>query len=352
MKLFVDVADFLPENVGQSTIFDHLRKLSMDYLFLILGLAVLIVGGEFLVKGAVGCSAAFKISPLVIGMTVVSFGTSAPELLVSLQSALDGNPGIAVGNVVGSNIANIALVLGITVIIFPIIAERQTKFIDYPMMVLACVLFYLFALDNIIELWEGIILFGILVTFTTYLVVNSRKKTKKAQAEADDDEYKDALKYPIWKSIVFLLIGLVALYFGSEWFVDGAVGIAEVLLEGNPDKDSIIGVTVVAFGTSAPELVASIVAAVRKQSDISLGNLIGSNIFNVFAVIGITSIVKPIDVSDQVLEFDMYWMLGIVFLLIPILLFGKRIGRLKGFILFGTYAAYVAVIIMQIKGAI
>jgi cation:H+ antiporter len=326
----------------------------MDYLFLILGLVVLIVGGEFLVKGAVGCSAAFKISPLVIGMTVVSFGTSAPELLVSLQSALDGNPGIAIGNVVGSNIANIALVLGITVIIFPIIAERQTKFIDYPMMLLACILFYVFALDNVIELYEGIILFGILVSFTTYLVVNSRKKTKKAEADADDDddEYKDALKFPIWKSIVFLLLGLVALYFGSEWFVDGAVGIAEVLLEGNPDKDSIIGVTVVAFGTSAPELVASIVAAVRKQSDISLGNLIGSNIFNVFAVIGITSIVKPIGVSDQVLEFDMYWMLGIMLLLIPILLLGKRVGRFKGVLLFGSYVAYVAVILMQIKGVL
>lgn len=323
----------------------------MDYLLLILGLAVLIVGGEFLVKGAAGCSAAFKISPLVIGMTVVSFGTSAPELLVSLQSALDGNPGIAIGNVVGSNIANIALVLGITVLIFPIIAERQTKFIDYPMMILASIMFYLFALDNVIEVYEGIILFGVLVAFTTYLVVNSRKKTKKAIAESDDD-IGEALKNPFWKSMVFLLIGLVALYFGSDWFVQGAVGIAEVVLEGNPDKDSIIGVTVVALGTSAPELVASIVAAVRKQSDISIGNLIGSNIFNVFAVIGITAIVTPIEVSDQVLNFDMLWMLGIAALLIPIFIFGKRIGRFKGIILFLSYVAYVAVILMKIKGVI
>lgn len=325
----------------------------MDYLYLILGLVVLIVGGEFLVKGAVGCSSAFKISPLVIGMTVVSFGTSAPELLVSLQSALDGNPGIAIGNVVGSNIANIALVLGITVLIFPIIAERQTKFIDYPMMLLASILFFLFGMDNVIEVYEGIILFAILVFFTTYLVVNSRKKTKKKKKEQEDDgEFADALKYPIWKSLIFLLIGLVALYFGSKWFVSGAVGIAEVLLEGNPDKDSIIGVTVVALGTSAPELVASIVAAVRKQSDISVGNLIGSNIFNIFAVIGITAIIKPIEVSEQVMNFDMLWMLGIAFAMIPILLFGKRIGRLKGVLLFMTYAAYVAVILLQIQGVI
>jgi cation:H+ antiporter len=231
------------------------------------------------------------------------------------------------------------------------IAERQTKFIDYPMMLLASILFYLFAMDNIIEVYEGIILFAILVAFTTYLVVNSRKKTKKANAESEG-EFTAALKYPIWKSLIFLLVGLVALYFGSDWFVRGAVGIAEVLLEGNPDKDSIIGVTVVAIGTSAPELVASIVAAVRKESDISIGNLIGSNIFNIFAVIGITAIVKPIGVSDQVLNFDMFWMLGIALALIPIFLFGKRIGRVKGVLLFASYAAYVAVILMQIQGVI
>lgn len=322
----------------------------MDYLLLILGLGVLIVGGEFLVKGAVGFSGAFKISPLVIGMTVVSFGTSAPELLVSLQSALDGNPGIAIGNVVGSNIANIALVLGITVMIFPIIAERQTKVIDYPMMVFASLMFYLFAMDNVIEVYEGVILFAVLIIFTSYLVINSRKKTKESLA--NEEELSEALSYPIWKSGVFLLIGLVALYFGSDWFVRGAVGIAEILLEGNPDKDSIIGVTVVALGTSAPELVASIVAAVRKQSDISIGNLIGSNIFNVCAVLGITAIVKPIDVSDQVLSFDVLWMIGIALLLIPMFIFGKRIGRLKGVILFGSYLAYVTVILLRLKGMI
>lgn len=323
----------------------------MDYLFLLLGLAVLIVGGEFLVKGAVGCSAAFKISPLVIGMTVVSFGTSAPELLVSVQSALDGNPGIAIGNVVGSNIANIALVLGVTVLIFPIVAEKQTKKIDYPMMLVATMLLFVFSLDNVIEWWEGAILFTILLVFTGLLITNSRKKTKKAMAEGDN-EFEDAMKMPIWKAIVFLLIGLVGLYFGSEWFVNGAVGIAEKLLADNPDKDSIIGVTVVALGTSAPELVASCVAAFRKQSDISVGNLIGSNIFNVFAVIGMTSMVKPIDVSDKVITFDMMWMLAITFLLMFILLIGKKIGRLKGAILFLSYIAYMTVILLTIQGII
>ncbi|MCH2224419.1 MAG: calcium/sodium antiporter [Crocinitomicaceae bacterium] len=323
----------------------------MDYLMLLLGLLVLIVGGEFLVKGAVGCSAIFKISPLVIGMTVVSFGTSAPELLVSLQSALDGNPGIAIGNVIGSNIANIALVLGLTVLIVPIIAKKESKRIDYPMMVLSSVLFYLFALDNKIVWWEGAILFVILIAFIAYLITNSRKKTKKELSDQDED-IEEAMKMPIGKALLFLIIGLVGLYFGSEWFVDGAVGIANVLLEGNPDKDSIIGVTVVALGTSAPELVASCVAAFRKQSDISVGNLIGSNIFNVFAVIGVTSMVKPIEVTDKVLSFDMYWMLGIALGLGVILWFGKKIGRLSGTLLFATYVTYVLIIVFRIKGII
>ena len=324
----------------------------MDYLILLLGLGVLIVGGEFLVKGAVGCSTAFKISPLVIGMTVVSFGTSAPELLVSIQSAMDGNPGIAIGNVVGSNIANIALVLGITVLIFPIMVERQTKVIDYPMMLLATLLFYVFSLDNLIAWWEGAILFTVLVSFTIYLITTSRKKTKKAiEAELDDD-IEEAMKTPFWKSGTFLLIGLVGLFFGSGWFVDGAVGVAETLLADNPDKDSIIGVTVVAFGTSAPELIASTVAAFRKQTDISVGNLIGSNIFNVFAVIGITSMVKPIEVTNSVLGFDMYWMLAISALLFLIIWIGSHIGRLKGSILLLSYIAYVSVILMKINGVI
>lgn len=324
----------------------------MDYLLLLLGLAVLIFGGELLVKGAVGCSSAFKISPLVIGMTVVSFGTSAPELIVSLQSALDGNPGIAIGNVVGSNIVNISLILGLTVLIFPIIVDSQSKFFDYPMMLIASVMFYLFALDNLIELYEGIILFSMLIGFTTYLVVNSRKKTKKSlDAAVDDEVASDLPKFPLWQSILLLSIGLIALFFGSEWFVQGAVGIAEVLLEGNPDKDSIIGVTVVAVGTSAPELVASMIAALRKQNDIAIGNLIGSNIFNIFGVIGIVAIVKPTEVSNQVLHFDMLWMLGIALLLLPMFI-GKRVGRIKGIVLSLSYTAYVVLILMQIKGLI
>ncbi len=347
----------------------------MDFLILLLGLAVLVIGGEFLVKGAVGISNKLKISPLVIGMTVVAFGTSAPELIVSLESALNGNSGIALGNVMGSNITNLALVLGITVLIFPIIADRQTKRVDFPMMMLATLLFYYFAIDGIISFSDGLILFTILIIFLVYIITNinrqKRKKEKHKKKENkehrshnhgkhdydddddddDDDEIKK-VKLPVWKSSIFLSIGLVGLFFGAGWFVEGAVGIADLMLDDSPDKDVIIGVTVVAFGTSAPELVASCVAAYRKETDISLGNLIGSNIFNIFAVIGLTSMVKPIEVSQGAIDFDMIWMIGIAVLMLFVLLIGKRTGRIKGAILVLSYFAYVGIIILKVKGLI
>lgn len=310
----------------------------MGILFLVLGLVILVVGGELLVKGAVTIANNFKISPLVIGMTIVSFGTSAPELLVSLQAALDGNPSISIGNVVGSNIANLALVLSITVLIFPIIAERQTKIVDWPMMMLATLLFVVFSLDNQIVWWEGAILFGILITFTFLLIRNSRKQNKKL--EDDDLETKGST----FIGIALLLGGLIGLYFGSEWFVSGAVSIAKYF----DLSDRVIGVTVVAFGTSAPELVASTVAAYRQQTDISVGNLIGSNLFNIMAVLGITSMVTPISVEQSVLDFDIYWVVGIALAMLPILFIGKKIGRIKGVLLLGTYVSYILLVLSRV----
>lgn len=318
----------------------------MEVLLLLAGLTVLIIGGEVLVRGAVGLSAAMKISPLVIGMTVVSFGTSAPELLVSLQSALDGNPGIAIGNVVGSNIANLALVLGLTILIFPILAEKQTKRVDFPMMMIASLLFAVFALNNMIERWEGLLFVVIIVGFTIYLIRSSRKNEKSKLEEAIGEEVNaDEAKEPLWKSLIFLLVGLVALYFGSDWFVNGASDIASKF----GLSDSVIGVTVVAFGTSAPELVASIMAAVKKQSDISVGNLIGSNIFNIFAVLGITASVKPVGVEESVVTFDMIWMLGIALLMVPMLFLGDKLGRWKGVVLIASYVIYIVWIVLRLK---
>jgi cation:H+ antiporter len=320
----------------------------MNYFWLVLGLAVLIVGGEFLVRGAVGIAKKAHISTLVIGMTVISFGTSAPELFVSIGSAMDGNPAIALGNVVGSNIANIALVLGLTVLIFPIAASRNSKIIDWPMMMLATILFFVFSYDLKIEAWEGAILFGILLTFTYLLIRNSRRVTKKEAAEKakeEDDEVEKA-QDKIGKSIFFTLLGLVGLYFGADWLITGAVGIAtEAHIE-----ERVIAVTVVAFGTSVPELVTSGIAAFKKETDISVGNLIGSNIFNIMAVIGITAMVKPMEGFDaNIVNVDMWWVIGITVALLPMMLIGKKIGRLKGALLLGTYVLYISILVMSIN---
>ncbi|MGB0934207.1 MAG: calcium/sodium antiporter [Lishizhenia sp.] len=314
----------------------------IDIALLILGLIVLIVGGEFLVKGAVGIAEKAHLSKLVIGMTVVSFGTSAPELIVSLKAAFEGAPDIAMGNVIGSNIANIALVLGITVLIFPIVVDRNSKVLDWPMMMLASILFYVFAFDLNLQRWEGAVMFAILVAFITYLIVNSRKKTK-LELRSDVQKETTPVSVSVPKSVGFLFLGLVGLYFGAEWLLNGSVSLAKSA----GMSERVIGITIIAFGTSVPELVTCAVAAYRRETDISIGNLIGSNIFNIFAVIGLTSIIHPIDVSQASVSWDMIWMLAIVLLLLPLMIIGKKFGRLKGFTLLLTYVLYIVLLLFQ-----
>lgn len=323
----------------------------MMYFWLILGLVTLIVAGEFLVRGAVGIAKRFHISTLVIGMTVISFGTSAPELLVCLDAAMGGHPEIAIGNVVGSNIANIALVLGLTVLILPIVVDRNSKRIDLPMMLLATALFAVFALDGEIQRYEGAILFVILVAFTYWLIRNSRRKTKKEMAAAaidvnDDDEVAKVKDKPLL-SILFLLIGFTGLLFGADWLVHGAIDIATHF----GMEERVIAVTVVAFGTSIPELITSGVAAIKGETDISIGNLIGSNVFNIMAVIGLTAIIRPIGVSSSIISSDMWWMIAIAVALIPLMILGRKIGRFKGTLLLGTYIAYITILVISIVNA-
>lgn len=303
----------------------------MEYVLLIGGLIVLIIAGEALVRGAVAIALKFNLSPLVIGMTIVSFGTSAPELLVSLTAALDGHPEIAIGNVLGSNIANIALVLGLTTIILPITVKRTTVRLDWPIMMGATILFFLFAQNRKIDWWEGLIYTIGLIAFNFFQVWSSKKN------EEEIDDLGDSQGMKIWKSIGMIIVGVVGLALGTEWLLGGAVKIAANF----GVSEHIIGVTILAFGTSVPELITSIMAALKKQTDISVGNLIGSNIFNLFGVIGITSLVKEISISSIVLENDMYWLLAISFLLFPLMLMKNRIGRLKGAILFLTYLSYI-----------
>ncbi len=311
----------------------------MEYLLLVGGLVTLIVAGELLVRGAVGIALKFDISTLVIGMTVVAFGTSAPELLVSIKAALEEHPEIAVGNVLGSNIANIALVLGLTTIVLPINVRKSTIRIDWPVMMLSTLVFFLFILDGEMQWWEGTLYVIALVVYNVMMIKNSKISVDEDAEEILDKEADKPVNFV--KSIVFAIVGIMGLAFGANWLLDGAIHIATNF----GVSEYVIGATIVAFGTSIPELVTSIVAAFKKETDISVGNLIGSNIFNLLAVLGITSIVKEIPISIQVQNEDIYWVLGVSFLIFPLMFFGKRISRLKGVILAMSYLAYIYFVI-------
>ncbi|WP_422348680.1 calcium/sodium antiporter [Flagellimonas sp.] len=305
-----------------------------NLLFVVLGLTLLIVGGNWLLKSAVALSLRLAIPKIVIGMTIVSFATSAPELIVSIKAALDGFPDLALGNVVGSNIANLGLVLAITVLMGSINVRKSFYTTDWPVMMVASLLFVGFIyFDGILEQYEGIILVVFLFLFLIYLL--------RFQKQAVEDEMpEDDIPLPLYKTVLFLGIGGTALWGGSELLINGAVGMASSL----GVSDRIIGVTVVSVGTSIPELAASVVAVLKKEKAISLGNLIGSNIFNLLAVLGITSIITPIAVVDQgLLGSDIFWMLGISFLILPLVFFpkGLRLGWRDGLILLTVYTAFV-----------
>ena len=310
----------------------------MDVLWVIIGLVLLVLGGDWLLKAAVGLSLKLQIPKIVIGMTIVSFATSAPELIVSINAALDGFPDIALGNVVGSNIANLGLVLAITVMLSKINVERSFYLTDWPVMIIASVLFYLFiAFDGILEFYEGIVLFSLLVVFLIYLL-------RFQKTAVSDDFNEDDVLLPLYKVVLFLSIGGVSLWGGSELLIKGAVGLATSL----GVSERIIAVTVVSVGTSIPELAASIIAVLKREKAISLGNLIGSNVFNILAVLGITSMITPITVKDdQLLTNDIFWMLGISFLILPLVFLpkGLRLGWRDGIVLILIYIVFVVLTI-------
>ncbi len=305
-----------------------------NILFIVIGLVLLIAGGNWLLKSAVALSLRLNIPKIVIGMTVVSFATSAPELIVSIKSALDGFPDLALGNVVGSNIANLGLVLGITTLLGSIEVQRSFYTTDWPVMMLASLLFFGFIyFDGELVQYEGIIMVVALFLFLVYLL--------RFQKPAVVDEMpEDDIPLPLYKTMLFLGIGGVALWGGSELLIDGAVALATVY----GVSERVIGVTVISVGTSIPELAASIIAVIKKEKAISLGNLIGSNIFNLLAVLGITSIITPIRVMDQgLLTNDIFWVLGISFLILPLVFIpkGLRLNWRDGIVLVGVYLTFV-----------
>lgn len=317
----------------------------MSLIWVVLGLILLVVGGEFLVRASVSLSFKFNISKLVIGMTVVSFATSAPELLVSLQAALDGSPDIALGNVIGSNIANIGLVLGLTAIISPLTISSDFYKLNWPMMMLLSIaLYFLLSSGNVLDFKEGLVLFLSLIIFLYILIKKSKNKNSESIEEVDDTLQKTSN----FKLILWLLIGGLSLYFGSEWLVQGAKEMA--LSFGVSER--VISVTMVAIGTSVPELAASVIAALKQEKAISLGNLIGSNIFNIASVLGLTAMVHPISLNNpNILTTDIFWMLGFAFILIPFMLLPKKfeIGRLKGFVLLTAYSMFIILAFLSEK---
>lgn len=311
----------------------------MDYFYLILGLVFLAVGGEFLVKGSVSLALRLKISTLVVGMTVVSFATSAPELLVSLDAALGGHPDISLGNVIGSNIANIGLVLGFTALIFPLNVTNDTYKTNYPMLLGVSLAFvFLIYQFHAIQFWMGGLFVVSLIIFGFLIIRSSRKKG--LQAAQDDELLKEVVGYSLWQSFTYLLLGGVALYYGADFLINGAIAIAREW----GVTERVISISVVAIGTSVPELAASVVAAVRKEESLAIGNLLGSNIFNVLAVLGITSLVTDIPVIDtKIITKDIWMMLGFVLLLYPVMrVFSKStINRLEGGVMLLAYVLYI-----------
>ncbi|WOD44330.1 calcium/sodium antiporter [Hwangdonia lutea] len=315
----------------------------MSILWVILGFILLVVGGEFLVRSSVALSFKFNISKMVIGMTVVSFATSAPELLVSLQAALSGSPAIAINNVVGSNIANIGLVLGITAMVGAIAVDKSFYKLNWPVMMLFSVAMYFFLKnDSVLTTFEGAILFVGLILFLLILIRNTKKDTL---AEEVDESLAVVSNFKIG---TWLLIGATALYFGSEWLVDGAKDIATAI----GVSEAVIGVSLIAIGTSVPELAASVIAAAKQEKAISLGNLIGSNIFNIASVLGLTAMIKPIPVTEpQILTSDIFWMLAFSAVLLPMIFLPKRmqISRIKGFVLVFAYGIFMFLVFTKGK---
>ena len=300
----------------------------MVYLLLLVGVLLLLIGGDFLVKSAASLAKKLNISPFLIGVTVVSFGTSAPELIVSLKAAFNGSSGIAIGNVIGSNVANLALVLGITVLIRPVVLDSKKLQFAWFAMLVASLMFFGFSLDGILDRLDGFFLITGLILF---LILSIRKRDDSFA----DEELEKTLKTNLIP--VYFILGATGLYYGSELLVDNAITIAKSF----GISEFIIGVTVVALGTSLPELVTSVIAILKGQSSISVGNLIGSNVFNIFAVLGITSAVNPLEADSFLIAIDLPIMLGVTLLTGVFLMVSKQLGRIEGLLLITIYIIYI-----------
>lgn len=311
-----------------------------DFLFTLLGLGMLMAGGELTLRGAIGLARLLGVSPAMIGLTVVGFGTSAPELVVSLQAAIDGSPDIAIGNVVGSNIANILLVLGVGALIAPLICDPGSVRRDGVAMMAALVLLAGLGLLGVIEAWQGALMLAVLVAYVTWSYRIDRRNGAAAAADLHAREVEETAGVPTatWLVLLYVVVGLVALVGGAKLLVDGAIGVARAVGISEP----VIGLSLVAVGTSLPELAATAVAAWRRHTDVAVGNVLGSNLFNVLLILGTASMVAPLPFAEEFVRIDLWVMLGAGAVLMPIMVTRWNISRAEGVLLLALYTAYIA----------
>jgi len=320
----------------------------------ILGLAALIGGAELLVRGASRLALSFGISPLVVGLTVVAFGTSSPELAVSVQSTWSGQVDLALGNVVGSNIFNVLFILGLSALVMPLLVHQQLIRQEVPIMLGASLLLWALAADGGIGRWEGGLLAGLMLAYTVLVIRQSRRETQSVQAEVEA-EYKEAFDGPArgWDAhwgvqVLLILAGLALLVLGSRWLVEAAVGFARQM----GVSELVIGLTIVAAGTSLPEVATSILAAIRGERDIAVGNVVGSNIFNILGVLGVSALVAPsaLSVATSMLAFDLPVMVAVALACLPIFFTGNLIARWEGALFLAFYVAYTLYLILGASG--
>ncbi len=320
----------------------------LTILFIIAGLVLLVGGAEVLVRGATRLSLALGISPLVIGLTVVAYGTSSPEVAVTLQAGFAGDTDLALGNVIGSNIANILLVLGMAALVAPLVVRSQLVRFDVPIMIGASVLLLVLAVDGSIgRIESGILALGAFIYSGVVLYIGTRKGTVPVDIP-DESEFVtvERQRYRgLGRHLVYIVIGLVLLVLGSRWLVQGAVEIAEAL----GVSQMIIGLTVVAIGTSLPEVATSVIASIKGERDLAVGNVVGSNIFNIFLVLGIAGFIVPVDipVPSSALNFDLLVMIAVAVACLPIFFTGAEIARWEGGLFLGYFVAYTAYLVLR-----
>jgi len=303
------------------------------------GLAILVVGAEILVRGSVGTALRFGLTPLLIGLTIVAFVTSAPELVVSIQAAYNGSDDIALGNIIGSNISNIALILGIAALIQPLKVQTSIIRKDVPILLGVSLLMAFFLLDGVISQLEGFFFFAGVVVFT----VASIRMAKTETAVEVQSEFEDVVPkklYPLWLNVVMIVAGLGLLVLDAKWLVDGAILIATSI----GMSQAVVGLTIVAVGTSLPELATSVMAAFKKEGDIAIGNVVGSNIFNILCILGITAMILPVS-QGGITMVDILLMLGLTLFLLPILRSGYIVSRIEGGVLLTIYVVYTVYLV-------